>query len=371
MLPGSNLSCTTPADVYLLLKSSDFVMNDVEQARELRISSSTTSTTTTASDLPASSSSLASASSPTPPSRPQLTLVLKKWFDMPPSAEFRCFVRAGRFVAVSQRDTTFYEHLQDRERVRDIRQKLAEFWVSHLKRRPAEAAQSASDAAAAGVAGPSSSTVASGTTGFPLDDYAFDAYLTRDGGRVFLIDINPYLPRTDNLLWDWDELDALARGEKVTSRPVNGVSAGDQLEEDEETDTDDDEEEEEDDGFETVLRVYTDGSGRQPQAIRVPLSEQARAADAARRAASRSRERDQPPSLRRRLGGPLPLLRVITSHLHSEQAACNTSSGMKASTGPKYATNMIPRDVLDASANGESIAEFAREWHKRLSKAME
>lgn len=38
----------------------------------------------------------------------------------------------------------------------------------------------------------------------------FDVYITRDEARVFLIDINPYAPRTDPLLFSWEEMHALA-----------------------------------------------------------------------------------------------------------------------------------------------------------------
>lgn len=36
-----------------------------------------------------------------------------------------------------------------------------------------------------------------------------DVYVTRDEDRVFLIDINPYAPRTDPLLFSWDALHSL------------------------------------------------------------------------------------------------------------------------------------------------------------------
>lgn len=47
---------------------------------------------------------------------PQVVLALRKWFDIKPCFEFRCFVREGRLVAVSQRDTSnFYEFLLEKE----------------------------------------------------------------------------------------------------------------------------------------------------------------------------------------------------------------------------------------------------------------
>jgi hypothetical protein len=59
---NGTLKCQTPGDVYLLLKSSDFVMHDLTHAIE------------------GDSSSV------------QYELVLRKWCNLHPSMEFRCFV---------------------------------------------------------------------------------------------------------------------------------------------------------------------------------------------------------------------------------------------------------------------------------------
>lgn len=66
MLANPSLKCLTPADVYLLLKSSDFVTHSL------------------------------SLSEHTQESRHEL--VLKKWFDMPRSSEWRAFVRNKRLI---------------------------------------------------------------------------------------------------------------------------------------------------------------------------------------------------------------------------------------------------------------------------------
>lgn len=166
ILPGSTLRCSTPADVYLLLKSSDFVSKDVAQLQELN--------------------SMAEHS--TFPS-----LVLKKFFTIPTSHEFRCFVRNGRLQAISQRDAgTFFEHLQSPSQQDIIRTKLQHFHYNVLW--PNEESQR-----------------------FPIADFVWDAYLTRDQSRVLIVDINPYLSRTDSLLWSWSEID-----EEVERTTENG-----------------------------------------------------------------------------------------------------------------------------------------------------
>lgn len=58
---NGTLKCQTPGDVYLLLKSSDFVMHDITHAME-------------------------------DPSSIEYELVLRKWCNLHPSMEFRCFV---------------------------------------------------------------------------------------------------------------------------------------------------------------------------------------------------------------------------------------------------------------------------------------
>lgn len=158
IMPGNTLRCQSPNDVYLLLKSSDFAMRDVTQMQELQ----------------------AACEAHGRPERPRLELVLKKWFDMPRSHEFRCFVRDGRLVAACQRDLTFYEHLQPATTQAQVQTMLHACYDEHI---------------------------APNTT---LCDLAYDVYLSRHLDRCFVIDVNPYLPRTDPLLWSFNELDAAA-----------------------------------------------------------------------------------------------------------------------------------------------------------------
>ena len=74
-----------------MLKSSDRVVHDLEL---LQATSPQTSTIASAS---ASSDSAGICSA---------TLVLRKWYDLRPEREWRCFVRSHRLVAVCQRDPT-------------------------------------------------------------------------------------------------------------------------------------------------------------------------------------------------------------------------------------------------------------------------
>lgn len=210
IVPGGTLRCTTPADVYLLLKSSDFVTKDVTQLRELQSMAASSLPQQGDSPLPlanATSSDEGSAGRSTPPAtmpRPlHAHLVLKKFFAIPTSHEFRCFVRAGHLIAISQRDVgTFFEHLQPTHEQRLIRAKLQDFFARVLW--PVVSPRTSMPATSNG------SRRSSSPSRFPIADFAWDAYLTRDQSRVLLVDVNPYLDRTDALLWAWPEVEAEA-----------------------------------------------------------------------------------------------------------------------------------------------------------------
>ncbi|WFD27026.1 hypothetical protein MNAN1_002020 [Malassezia nana] len=171
MMPGHTIQCQTPNDVFLLLKSSDFAMKDLVQLRELQ----------------------AACEREGRPERPRLQLVLKKWFDMPRSHEFRCFVRDGRLVGACQRDVTFYEHLQDPDVQSTIQRLLTECYHTHIAPHA------------------------------PLD-IVWDAYLTRRLDRAFVLDLNPWLPRTDPLLWTFDELQAAPAQDPVPLRVLTSAA---------------------------------------------------------------------------------------------------------------------------------------------------
>jgi hypothetical protein len=76
MLPQSSpCKCTSPADVYMLLKSSDFITHD----------------------LTAESVFTGCNSEPEPYA---LELVLRKWYPVDRSRELRCFVRQNALIGI-------------------------------------------------------------------------------------------------------------------------------------------------------------------------------------------------------------------------------------------------------------------------------
>ena len=74
--PSSPLKCISPADVYLLLKSSDFINHDLSPETVFE--------------------GCHLDGSPLPPY--ELELVLRKWYPIDPSRELRCFVRGNVLI---------------------------------------------------------------------------------------------------------------------------------------------------------------------------------------------------------------------------------------------------------------------------------
>ncbi|KAL2918689.1 hypothetical protein HK105_201523 [Polyrhizophydium stewartii] len=153
---GSSLKCTKPADVFLLLKSSDFVAHDLAHAYKDCLNE------------PQSEYGVSA--------RPaQFELVLREWFDLAPSMEFRCFVRDNELVGITQRDTAnFYEFLVTNKD-----------WIRHAIQRFFESKISGS---------------------FPDSCYVFDVYVNARTRKVWLIDFNPFGPTTDTLLFTWGDI---------------------------------------------------------------------------------------------------------------------------------------------------------------------
>lgn len=80
LAPSNPLKCTSPADVYLFLKSSDFVAHDLDPATVFE----------------------GCVDQEEVPDKPlpsyELELVLKKWYNIETSRELRCFVRENILI---------------------------------------------------------------------------------------------------------------------------------------------------------------------------------------------------------------------------------------------------------------------------------
>lgn len=245
----NTLKCTTPNDIYLLLKSSSFVSHDLTHAFD--------------------------DCTPAAPSRPFApVLVLRPFFSPHVALEFRCFVKHRSLIGITQRDLNHYDFLEGLKP--SIQKKIKEFFNSTLR------------------------------FSFPDSCFTFDVYIPEssledDGlGRVRLIDINPWAPRTDSLLFTWQELLDMEVANPLYGSAMNEEDAYD-------GDEDSSSEEETDEG-------------------------------------------DPGDETQRKRG---PEFRIIQK---DDPATYNFSS-------PQYSAHKLPKEVVDASAAGGSgLREFMQQW---------
>lgn len=174
-IANNTMECRSPNDIYLLLKSSDFITHDLEHAFDDCVDDSSESAEApkTIADIP-------------------YHLVLRKYILLNPSVEFRCFVRRRKLVALCQRDLNHFDFLfnmQDK-----LRDQIQHFFDQKLK------------------------------STFPDDNFVFDVYIPPPHNRVWLIDINPWALRTDPLLFSWLELLTLTEPPDITEKAETVVS---------------------------------------------------------------------------------------------------------------------------------------------------
>lgn len=172
MITGRNMKCTSTSDIFLLLKSSDYINHDMYHAFDEAV------------DYDAQN----------PPSF-NLELVLRKWVDINPSMEFRCFVRDRKLIAITQRDLNYYSFLDDLKD--ELSEKIGVFFDDVLM------------------------------TKFDSNSFVFDVYIPRPFNRVMLIDINPFQKSTEPLLFSWNEIATMSvESEDVIFRLVTEHNSG-------------------------------------------------------------------------------------------------------------------------------------------------
>lgn len=197
--PYNTLKCTTANDIYLLLKSSSFVSHDLEHPFT------------------------GCAPSPHPPTFSPV-LVLRPHFPIQPSLEFRCFVKHRTLIGITQRDLNHYDFLRTMES--RLVSRIQRFFSDKIR------------------------------FTFPDASFVFDVYVPEDRfadddlGRVRLVDINPWAPRTDTILFDWAEL----LDTRVPHPILGSLSQGAEVPEPSSAGETTDEEEEEEE-FEPELRL--------------------------------------------------------------------------------------------------------------------
>ncbi|KAI9102671.1 D123-domain-containing protein [Phlyctochytrium arcticum] len=170
---GSTLKCTTVQDIFLLLKSSDFIVHDLDHAY----------------DGCSQTETLTSPTRGAPARATSFDLVLRKWYDLAPSMEFRCFVKDNHLIGVTQRDAVnyydFLPGLQD-----ELRGYIIRFFETKVKEN------------------------------FADSSYVFDVYINTRNHRVSLVDFNAFSKTTDSLLFDWSEIIAASPQTNPEQYPI-------------------------------------------------------------------------------------------------------------------------------------------------------
>lgn len=160
MSATNDTQCRTPNDIYLLLKSSDFITHDLDHPFDDCVPDATNGINGHTSEIAA----------------PELPyhLVLRKYVNFNPSLEFRCFVRNRVLLCICQRDQNHFDFLFQ---MRDmLRSRIQSFFDEKLR------------------------------DSFPDPNFVFDVYVPAPHRRVWLVDVNPWAQRTDPLLFSWLEI---------------------------------------------------------------------------------------------------------------------------------------------------------------------
>ncbi|MCJ1312022.1 hypothetical protein MMC25_005696 [Agyrium rufum] len=189
----NDMNCREANDVYLLLKSSDFVTHDLEHAfdgcvdgLELVDDDDDGVSMDSDSDIDEELQSrlaqthvntMHNTATPSPVRIPYHLILRQTIPSLITSMEFRCFVRDRNLLCVTQRDLSYYSFLPSL--LQYLRPLILEFFAKHLQ------------------------------DTFPDPSFVFDVYIPNPEHRdakVWLIDINPWAERTDPLLFSWWEI---------------------------------------------------------------------------------------------------------------------------------------------------------------------
>ena len=159
IMPGGSLSCASSGQIFLLLKASDLLNYDLhalEWIKQQLAGKTSTATIDTSS--------------------PSLHLVLKPFYSMHRSGEFRAFVYEFSLRGISQRHTSEFYPFLDKSKVSEIRDAIAACYNDHIR----------------GV--------------LPLESFIFDVYVDNNG-KVWILDCGCFGGDSDPLLFEWSDFD--------------------------------------------------------------------------------------------------------------------------------------------------------------------
>jgi len=155
---NGTLHCTHQDQIFLLLKSSDIVSDLIDQQMK---------------KIPEQKPEIVDSMSP-------FYLVLKKFYSMNPSMEFRCIVKNSKLVGITQRyPNKLYPHLISEKET--YKTTIMKFFCEHIESK------------------------------FPEQNYTFDLFYQN---KPWILDFNK-LDESSNLgLFVWDDLETIAKETK-------------------------------------------------------------------------------------------------------------------------------------------------------------
>ncbi len=164
MLFHQSLKCQSVEDVFLVLRSSDFTVYDMEKVYE----------------------GVENAQNEEEEDVPKV-LALKPFYDVNPSMEFRCFIFEKKIVGISQRDPSHcYSFLKSNSSLYESC--IQEFYDEYVR------------------------------DVFPLENYTMDVYINKKQ-QCFIVDFNVWGEPTVTLLYDsFKELEELASSNPDTEK---------------------------------------------------------------------------------------------------------------------------------------------------------
>ena len=273
----NSMACTTPNDIYLLLKSSDFITHDLDQVFDDCEKESEDEYESANED---EENSIDKSLLEIP-----YHLVLRKTIPaFNPALEIRCFVRSRNLLCMCQRDLNHFDFLP--RLIPKLRSMIQDSFDKNLKR------------------------------SFPDESFVFDVYIPPPHDRVWLIDVNPWAQRTDPLLFSWMEILNM-RGEERSS--------ADKLEE---------------------------------EAVRLSLNSDVRdGLDLKNEQDEEEEEEEEPEDEEEDIF--TPEFRLVN---RDDPEAYNFNT-------PQYSAHKLPKDVVDASADGEAgLREFMGTWREIVAR---
>ena len=292
------MECRTPNDIYLLLKSSDFITHDLEQVFHDCEDDDSSDISETSSQSTNSEENALEEEDDDELSKIPYHLILRKTVpNWNPALEFRCFVRARHLLCICQRDLNYYSFLPPL--LPKLRSTIQTFFEKNLKET------------------------------FQDENFVFDVYIPGPYERVWLVDINPWAPRTDPLLFSWLEILNMRSCE-----PTMGIDEG-------------------------VIRLsLNDGNGilsnnPSPQnEDELPTTSSSSSEEEEEEEEEGEEDIDQEELL-------TPVFRLVNRD-DPEAYSFNT---------PQYSAHKLPRDVVDASAEGEAgLREFMGTWREIVAR---